>query len=125
MAERLGQLGVFADLTGDPVVHGRHAEHHRGVRGQFPGDRFGGEPAEVPHAAAAAERTEDAQDQAVHVEQRQRVHQHVIGGPSPRVFQRVERARDRASRQHHALGRPGGARGVDDQRGCLPCRLAG
>ena len=74
-------------------------------------------------AAAAPHRPERAEDQPVHVEQRQRVGDDVVAGPLPRLGQRVEVGGERAPRQHRALRRPGGAGRVDDDRGRVLRRL--
>ena len=79
----------------------------------------GREATEVDDAAAEAQRPERAEHEPVDVEQRQRVDQHVVAVHSPRVGERVEVRRDRASRQLDALRRPGRPRRVDDQRGSL------
>ena len=86
------------------------------------GRGLGGEAAEVPRRAAAAQRPEHAQDQPVDVEQRQPVRDDVLTGPRPRVGERVEVGGDRPPRQHDALRRPGRARRVDDDRRRLVVR---
>ena len=83
------------------------------------------EPAEMPRAAAAPQRPEHAEDQPVHVEQRQPVRDDVVAGPLPRVRQRVEVRGERPPRQHDALRRPGRPGRVDDDRGRLVVRLVG
>ena len=54
--------------------------------------------------------------QAVLVKQRQRVHEHVIGMPSPGRHRRADRDRHLAVGQRHPLGPAGRARGVGEQR---------
>lgn len=71
----------------------------------------------MAHRTAPAQRAEDAEDQAVHMEQRQCVDEDVVGGPLPGVLQRVQGRGDRPPRQDGALGRAGGTRGVHDERG--------
>ena len=78
-------------------------------------DAVGREPAQVHRRPAAAQRAEDPDHQPMDVEQRQPVGDHVALGPGPCVGERVEVGGDRPPRQHRALGRPGGPRGVDDQ----------
>ncbi len=56
--------------------------------------------------AAAAQRAEGAEDQAVHVEQGQAVHQHVVGRPPPRVGEGVQRRGDRTAGITAPLGGP-------------------
>jgi hypothetical protein len=51
------------------------------------------------------------------MEQRQPVHQHVVAGPLPGVGQRVQGRGERPAGDDRALGRAGGAGGVDDQGG--------
>ena len=55
-----------------------------------------------------------AEDQPVHVEERQPVHQHVLRGPRPGLGQHVEVGGDGCGAQHDPLGRAGGAAGVED-----------
>ena len=69
------------------------------------------EPGSIRHASA-----EHAQHQAVHVEQRQPVHEGVGRRPLPRVGQTIEVGSDRPPRQHDALGKARRAGGVHDQR---------
>ena len=116
------QRGVLLGVRDEAVVHGRHAEDHRRALRERRGDALRGEAPEVMRGAAAADRPEDADDQAVHVEERQPVGDDVVGRPLPRVGQRVEVGGDRAARQDGALGRAGGARGVDDERRVPPRR---
>ncbi len=59
----------------------------------------------------------------MHVVQRKPVHQGVVGCPLPGLGERVDVGGDGAPAHHHALGRTGGARGVDDQRGRVRRRL--
>jgi hypothetical protein len=77
----------------------------------------------VHEAISDSQRSEQTQHQPVHVEQRQSVHQGVVGGPLPRLGERIEVGGDRLTAQLHPFGRAGGARGVDDQRGVLRGRL--
>lgn len=107
--------GRFGKRFRDAVVHRRHTEQHRAARLQLPGHALGGEPAEVAHGAAPPQRAQDAEDQPVHVEQRQRVDEDVVAGPLPGVLQRVQGGGDGPARQDRALGRAGGAGGVHDQ----------
>ena len=117
------QRGVLLGVRDEAVIHRRHAEDHRRALRERRGDGLRGEAPEVMRGAATADRPEDADDEAVHVEERQPVRNDVVGRPLPRVGQRVEVGGDRAARQDGALGRPRGARRVDDERGCLLVRL--
>ena len=72
--------------------------------------RFSG----VHEAISDPQRSEQTQHQAVHVEQRQSVHQDVVGCPLPGLRQRVDVGGDRTSAGLHSLGRAGGAGGVHD-----------
>ncbi len=121
--ECLGERGVVAGLGGQAVVHRRYAEQHRAGRGQLPGHRVGAEAPQVVDAAAAAQRSEDAEDQAVDMEERQGVDEDVVGGPLPGVLQGVEGVRNGAPGEDNALGRPGRAGGVDDQGRSLVARF--
>ena len=77
------------------------------------------EGAEVVKRATAAQRTEHADHEPVHMEQRQAVDEHVPVGPFPRFCQSVEVSGDRPPGQHDAFRWTGRARGVDDERGRL------
>ena len=61
------------------------------------------EAAEVAQLAAAAQRAEQPEHEAVDVEQRQAVGEDVLAGPVPRVGEAVEVGGDRAPRQDRAL----------------------
>ncbi len=58
----------------------------------------------------------DGHEQAVHVEDGQRVDQHVALLPAPVRLQHARVAEHVAVREHGALAAPGGAAGVDDDR---------
>ncbi len=113
------QLRVAGQCLGDPVVHRGHPEQHRRPVVQLPGHALGGEPAQVAYDTAAPQRAEDAEDQPVHMEQRQPVHEDVVAGPLPDVGQRVQRGGDGPPGDDGALGRTGGPGGVDDEGGVL------
>lgn len=68
-AECLREVRVGGQGLREAVVHRRDAEQHRRAGRQLPGDRGRLEPAQVADRAAAAQWAEDAQDQAVHVEE--------------------------------------------------------
>jgi hypothetical protein len=118
---RDGRVGL--GVGHEPVVHRRDAEEHRRVGPERGGCRRGRETLEVADRAPEPQRAEHAEDEPVHVEERQPVGEHVLAGPGPRARERVEVRRDRAAGQHDALGRPGGARRVDDHGGRLAVRL--
>ncbi len=65
--------------------------------------------------AAAPHRTEDPDDQAVDVKQRQPMGDDVGVGPSPHLGERVEVGGDRAARQDRALGAARGPRRIDNE----------
>ena len=112
-----GERGVLLGVGDQAVVHRRARRRPSSRRARSArGDALRGEAPEVMRGAAAAERPEDADDQAVDVEERQPVGDDVVGRPLPRVGERVEVGGDRAARQDGALGRAGGARRVDDER---------
>ena len=79
-------------------------------------DRVRVEPADVVRRTAAPERAERAEEQAVDVVERQRVHDAVAGRPRPRLVDGVEVGVQRRLRQRHALRRAGRPGRVDDQR---------
>lgn len=102
----MASAGSSCGLGGQAVVHRRYAEQHRAVRGQLPGHRVGAEAPQVVDAAAAAQRSEDAEDQAVDMEERQGVDEDVVGGPLPGVLQGVEGVRNGAPGRTTPLGGP-------------------
>ena len=95
-----------AASAGDPPVHRRHAEHHRGAALERARQRCRREPADVLGRAAAAQRPEHPDDQPVHVEHRQGVSDAVRSRPLPDLGQRVEIGRDRAAGICTPLGGP-------------------
>ena len=78
--------------------------------------RVGVEAREQDRRRAAQQRAVEADAEAVHVEERQREHQPVAGGPAPREPERLAARQQVAVREHGALGRAGGARRVAEQR---------
>jgi hypothetical protein len=112
----------------DAGPHRRYAEVQGAARR---GVRLRGGPAGVHQPAAQPQRPEHAEDEPVHVVERKSVHQRVAGGPLPRRGQRVQVGGDRGAGQDHALGRAGGAAGVEHQsrpvrrrlgrHGAVPC----
>jgi hypothetical protein len=99
------------------VVHRRHPEQHRRAFGQLPCHTGRFEPAQVTDRSAATQRAEDPEDQAVHVEEGEAVHEYVVTGPRPGVRKSVQGGGDGPAGDDGALGRAGGAGGVDDQGG--------
>ena len=96
-------------------VEGRDAHQHGRPRHQLE-DPVDVELRQEDHRRAGEERDVGRDEEAVGVEDRQSMDQHVIGGVGPSFAQR-ERVRDEvAVGQHRALGASGGARGVE-QRG--------
>ena len=98
----------------------QHAHVERGHAHEDGGARQGGdhrgrvELGEPEHLARAQQRGVDGDEQAMHVEDGQRVDQHVALLPAPVVLQRDGVGQQVAVRQHGALAAPGGAAGVDD-----------
>ena len=104
--------GGLAEQAG---VEGRHAHDDGGARHQA---HEGGE-LELRHpqdARGVEQRGVQGDEQAVHVEDRQRMQQHVARHEAPVGVQRLGVGGDVAMRDHGALGAAGGAGGVD-QRG--------
>ena len=96
-------------------VEGRHAHDDGGARQQA---HEGGE-LELRHpqdVRGVEQRRVQGDEQAVHVEDRQRMQQHVARHEAPVGVQRLGVGGDVAMRDHGALGAAGGAGGVD-QRG--------
>ena len=115
-AQTGGDGRVALRLRRDAVVHRGDAEEHRPAVAQRLRGRRGVEAHEVAQVPAEAQRAERPEHEAVDVEERQCVHEPVLAGPLPGVGQRVEVRGDRAPRHERALGPPGGARRVDDER---------
>ena len=69
-------------------VQRRHAHEHRGL-GQARDHGAGVELREPDHLAAVEQRAVRGDEQAVHMEDRQRVDQHVAGAPAPVVLQHL------------------------------------
>lgn len=84
----------------------------------------GAGPPGVDQPRPGAQGTEDAEDEPVHVVERQPVDESVVGGPRPRVGQRVQVGRDGVPADHHTLRRAGGAAGVKHERRIPAGRLA-
>ena len=74
-------------LGADARPHGGYPEVHRAIGGRVGLRR---RLARVHEAGPHAQRAEHAQHQPVHVEQRQTVHQRVVGRPLPRLGKAVE-----------------------------------
>jgi hypothetical protein len=83
--ERRGDLRVLLGRVGQAPVHRGDAEEHGRVLAQRGCDRVGGEPSDIASAPAAPQRTEDAEDQSVDVEEGQGAGHDIPGGPRPRV----------------------------------------
>ena len=100
--------------------HRRHPEVQRALGlGVTRGCGFSG----VHEAVSDPQRPQQAEHQAVDVEQRKPVHQGVVGRPLPRLGQRVDVGGDGAAADQHTLRRSGGSGGVHDQRGGLRRRF--
>ena len=69
-AERPGQGGIGGHGVGEAVVHGGHAEQDRGAALELGDGGRGIEAAEVAHRGPQTQGPEQAQHQAVHVEER-------------------------------------------------------
>ena len=108
--------------VGQPVVHGRHPEEQaRAALVTAAATAAGLERGAAAIAAAPGDqRAVQADPEPVHVEQRQAQRQRVVGLPAPGQPDRVGAGQQVGVGQRYALGLPGGARGVDDQRGVVP-----
>ncbi len=107
-------LARQARLGEQAHVQRRHAHEHGGL-GQPGNDRLRVELREPDHRAAVEQRAVRGDEQAVHMEDRQRVDQHVARLPAPVVLQRERVGKQVAVAQHRALAAPRGARGVEDR----------
>ena len=106
-------LAVERRLGKQPHVHGRHAHEHRGL-GQALHDGARCELREPQHRAAVEQRAVRGDEEPVHVEDRQRMDEHVAALPVPVVLQRQRVRQQVAVRQHRALAAAGGSAGVHD-----------
>ena len=94
-------------------VEGRHAHQRRRAR-QGGDDRVGVEARLKDHRRAGDQRDIDGDEQAVGMEDRQRVDEDVVGAEAPQLGQRPRVGGEIVVGQHRALRAPGGARGVED-----------
>ena len=111
--------------VGQRPVHRGDAEHHGRARGQLVGHGLGREPADMAERTTDPKRPHDTQDEAVDVEQRQAVGQHIVRCPCPDLGQRVEVRGHGPAGNQHALGGAGGPGRVEDERRTLVVRLDG
>ena len=109
------RLGIQHVVLEQADVEGRHPHQHGRPRHQLE-DPVDVELRQEDHRGVGEERDVGRDEEAVGVEDRQRVDQHVVRGEAPGVDQGPG-VRDEVSvGQHRALGAAGGARGVE-QRG--------
>ena len=94
-------------------VEGRHAHQRRRPR-QRGDDRVGVEARLEDHRRPGGQRDVHRDEQAVGMEDRQRVDQHVVGAEAPQLGERQRVGREIVVGQHRALRAPGGPRGVED-----------
>ena len=100
----------------EPHVHRRHAEEERRRLGRREVEHAVGAERRDRHARARQQRAVHAHAETVHVEERQREHESVVGSPSPRG-PHTFRARERvAVAQDRALRPTGRARGEHEHR---------
>lgn len=95
-------------------VERRHAHEHGGF-GQLGDDALGVELREPQHLAAVEQCTVQRDEEAVHVEDRQRVNEHVARRPAPVVLEHLGVRQQVAVREHRALAASGGAARVEDR----------
>ena len=109
------RLGRQPRLRQQSRVEGRDA-HHGGrpsQRGQHLRRVEGGQE---DHRAAREQHHVRRHEQAVGVEDGQRVHEHIVGGEAPALDQRPRVGAQVVVREHGAFRPPGGAGGVEDGR---------
>ena len=111
----LGYFRLILRGLGEGVIHGRDAEQHRRPFGQLSGYRLWREPSRVPKRPAGSKRPQHAEDQAVHMEERKAVREHVVRSPLPHLRQGVEVRGDGSPGQDHPFRRPGRPGGVEDE----------
>ena len=96
-------------------VVGGHAHHDRALR-QVAQSQVGVQLGQPDHLRAGQQRAVGRHEQAVHVEDRQHVQQHVVLAPAPVVVQHAGVGGKVAMREHCPLAASGGAGGVQDGR---------
>ena len=112
-----------ARVIGEAVQHGRDAEEQRGLFALHCVEhRVGIEARQQQRGRARLERAVQRDAEAVHVEERQRVHEAIVGCPAPREAQRFGRGVEVPVREQRSLRPPGRARGVGEQRRRAPAR---
>ena len=108
---------IFIQPVAQSVVHGRDPEEHRAALGVISGELgnhgLGGEGDEG-RAAPAQQRAVQAHAEAVEVEQRKRVHEHVARRPSPDLERAATLGEEVAVVEHRALGAARRAGRVED-----------
>ena len=102
-------------LGEQPRVERGHAHHGGGAR-HIPDQRLGVEPAVQQDARAGEQDGVHGDKKPVHMEDRQRVDEHVVRGEAPEFAQHLRIRGEIAVGHHCALGPPGGPGGVDDHR---------
>ena len=123
-ADVAADMAVEARLRQQPHVVRGHAHHHGGARktAHYLG-RI--ELRQEQHARAGQQRRVRGHEQAMHVEQRQRMQQHVLVAglalflEAPELVEHQRIGTQVAVAEHRALAAAGGARGVQDGRQIL------
>ena len=109
-------------------VQRRHA-HEDARPGQLANHRLGVEAREPEHPGAGEQRAVRGDEEAVDVEDRQRVDQHVAAfvgsAPAPVALQRLRVRQQVAVAEHRALAAPGRAAGVEDRGQVVAVALGG
>ena len=109
--------GGQARLGQQAHIQRGHAHEHRGLW-QLLQHHLGVELGKPDHLAAIDQRAVDGHKQAVHMEDGQRMQQHVAAllwrAPAPVALQHLGVGQQVAVRQHGPLAAPGRAAGVDD-----------
>ena len=112
VAGRFAVQALVLDQTG---IEGRHAHHHRGFRHLL--ERLVGvEFRHEIHGCTGEQHDVGGDEEAMSVEDRQRVDQPVIGRKLPVLLQRLGIGQQIVVGEHGALGAAGRARGIKDRR---------
>ena len=108
-----GRLARQAGMVEQAGVEGRHA-HQRSRARQRRDHRVGVEARLEDHRRAGEQRDIGGDEQAMGMEDGQRVDQHVVGGEAPELDERLGVGGEIVVGEHRALRAPGRARGVED-----------
>jgi hypothetical protein len=112
-AHMRGKLPGEARIVEQPRIEGRHA-HHRGRPRQPFDELVDLQRRQEDHRTAGKQDDVAGDEQAVRMEDRQRVQEHVVPGEPPCLDKGPGVGKQVVLRQHSALRAPGGARRIEE-----------